>query len=65
MNEKNREKGEDNSAVVEKNIRNEGVKALASGNQSGSKPKPSASRSQETVEQDVGTSRITKIVHFE
>ena len=39
MNAKNREKGEEDSAVMEKNMRNEAVKAGTSGNQAGAKAK--------------------------
>ena len=57
MNAKNREKGEEDSTVVEKNVRNDALKAGTSGTSTGTKPKPSGSHNQD-VDEDIGRSNI-------
>ena len=52
MNAKNREKGEEDSTVVEKNIRNDALKAGTSGTSTGTKPKPAGSQHQD-VDEDI------------
>ena len=56
MNAKNREKGEEDSAVMEKNMRNEAVKAGTSGNQAGAKAK------QGQGDDDIGKSSLTVLL---
>ena len=54
MNAKNREKGEEDSAVMEKNMRNEAVKVSTSGNQAGAKAKQG--------DDDIGKSSLTALL---
>ena len=54
MNAKNREKGEEDSTVMEKNVRNEAIKAGTSGNQTGAKAKQGTSGERGQGDDDIG-----------